>query len=113
MLQSRRGRNKQATGTFRKVVAISPKSAEAHLNLGMAQADQFSRERALAEFTEAAQLSPDLGAAHYSLSDVQTRGLDCTGASVFQNRPPGFSGGVSKGGNAGHEEEDVPRNNTE
>jgi len=62
------GRLKEAAAveTFRKVVKLDPKSPEAHLNLGIAIADQNQKEAALIEFSKAVELAPDSAAAHYN-----------------------------------------------
>jgi tetratricopeptide (TPR) repeat protein len=44
----------------------SPRSPDAHLNLGIALADQFDLEGALREFTQATQLAPDAPTPHYN-----------------------------------------------
>ncbi len=51
---------------FRKALALQPNSAEAHLNLGIALADQFNVREALSEFSEATRLAPDSALAHYN-----------------------------------------------
>jgi tetratricopeptide (TPR) repeat protein len=61
------GRGKEAIENFRKVVALKPDSAEAHLNLGIALVDQFDRKAGFEEFTKAAQLNPNSGRPHYNL----------------------------------------------
>jgi len=55
-----------AISSFRKVVAANPNSAEAHLNLGIALADQNKKEDALQEFSTAVHLAPANGAAYYN-----------------------------------------------
>jgi tetratricopeptide (TPR) repeat protein len=55
---------------FRKVVELDPKTPGAHLNLGIAMADQFDLNGALAEFTLAAQLDTNNAQAHYNRGRV-------------------------------------------
>lgn len=66
MVLTRLNRQNEAIESFRKVVELDPKSAEAHLNLGIAVADQFNFDAALKEFSDAVQLAPDCGACHYN-----------------------------------------------
>src|SRR6267154_1899628 len=53
MVLTRMGRQSEAVPYFRKLVDLNTKSADAHLNLGIALADQFDLLGALAEFSEA------------------------------------------------------------
>src|SRR6267143_347992 len=70
MVLTRMGRQSEAVPCFRKVVDLDTKSAEAHLNLGIALADQFDLLGALAEFSEAVRLAPDAYAPHYNKGRV-------------------------------------------
>jgi len=63
-------RSKEAMPLFRKVVELDPNSPGAHMNLGIALADQFDLNGALAEFTQAAQLDPNNAQAHYNRGRV-------------------------------------------
>ncbi|HMH08788.1 MAG TPA: tetratricopeptide repeat protein, partial [Terriglobales bacterium] len=67
---TRMNRRSEAMEYFRKVIDLDPKSPEAHLNLGIALADQFNLEGALAEFSEAVRLDPNGAAAHYNKGRV-------------------------------------------
>ena len=53
-----RTREPGAVDTFRKVISLDPLSPDAHLNLGIALADQQRSEEALVEFAEAVKLAP-------------------------------------------------------
>jgi len=61
-----------ATETFRRVIALDPKSAEAHINLGIALADEHHTDEALAQFTEAVHLAGNSAAAHYNRGRMLT-----------------------------------------
>ncbi len=75
MVLTRLGQPAEAVTDFRKVVELDSRSPEAHLNLGIALADQFDLQSALKEFTEAVELAPDAPVPHYNrrsaLVDVQ------------------------------------------
>ena len=70
MILARMNRTEEAVGYFRKALELDPKSAGAHLNLGIAMADQFDLEGALAEFAEATRLEPTSAPAHYNKGRV-------------------------------------------
>jgi tetratricopeptide (TPR) repeat protein len=70
MVETRLNRQSNAMETFRKVTALNPNSPEAHLNLGIALADQFNLESALTEFSEAVKLAPEAAAGHYNKGRV-------------------------------------------
>jgi tetratricopeptide (TPR) repeat protein len=59
-------RTEEGIRYFLKVVELEPKSSSAHLNLGIAYADEFNLEGALAEFSEAVNLDPNSAPAHYN-----------------------------------------------
>jgi tetratricopeptide (TPR) repeat protein len=63
-------RGSEALTSFRKVIELDPKSPGAHLNLGIALADQFDLNGALAEFSEAVRLDPENAVAHYNKGRV-------------------------------------------
>ena len=65
MLQGRTN-DAGAVDTLRRVAQLTPGSAEAHLNLGIALADQNQLEAALAEFSEAVRLAGSAAAPHYN-----------------------------------------------
>jgi len=67
MLEGKTGRGKEAIETFRKVVALRPNSAEAHLNLGIALVDQYDRTGGFEEFTKAVKLDPHSSRPYYNL----------------------------------------------
>jgi len=70
MVLTRLGQPAEAITDFRKVVELDSRSADPHLNLGIALADQFDLESALKEFTEAVKLAPDAAAPHYNKGRV-------------------------------------------
>ena len=55
---------------FRQVVADIPSSADAHLNLAIAMADNSDFSNALDESTKAIELSPDLASAHQNRARI-------------------------------------------
>jgi tetratricopeptide (TPR) repeat protein len=66
MVLVRLNRSSEAMPLFHKVVELDPNSPGAHLNLGIAMADQFDLNGALAEFTRAVQLDANNAQAHYN-----------------------------------------------
>src|SRR5262249_56413874 len=66
MVHARLGQSRESAQAFRKVIALQPASPEAHLNLGIALADSFDLNGALAEFSEAARLAPNSASARYN-----------------------------------------------
>src|SRR5207237_6829046 len=66
MILTRLERTEEGIGYFKKVIELGPKSSGAHLNLGIAYADEFNLEGALAEFSEALKLDPKSAPAHYN-----------------------------------------------
>nr|MDQ2900542.1 tetratricopeptide repeat protein [Acidobacteriota bacterium] len=88
MVQTKLGKP-EAVETFRRVVALDPKSAEARLNLGIALADGENLEGALSEFTEAIHLAPGDASAHYN------RGRVLKDLGRLQEAAPEFEGAGS------------------
>jgi tetratricopeptide (TPR) repeat protein len=66
MVQVKLQRAGEAAETFRKVIALEPNSAEAHLNLGITLTSTWDFEGAVKDFTEAVRLAPRLAATHYN-----------------------------------------------
>jgi tetratricopeptide (TPR) repeat protein len=66
MVLTRMMRTEEGIRYFQKVVELEPKSSGAHLNLGIAYADEFNLEGALAEFSEAVNLDPNSAPARYN-----------------------------------------------
>ncbi len=75
--KARIGEREAATELFREVAAILPTSADAHLDLAIALADQGDLNGALREVTKALELAPNRGLAHLNrariLSDLNRR----------------------------------------
>ncbi len=67
MLEAKTGRGGDAVASFRKVVALQPDSAEAHLNLGIALVDKYDRTGGFKEFKQAARLNATSPRVHYNL----------------------------------------------
>jgi tetratricopeptide (TPR) repeat protein len=65
-----RTREPGAVDTFHKVISLNPLAPDAHLNLGIALADQQRSEEALAEFAEAVKLAPAQAPPHYNKGRV-------------------------------------------
>ena len=99
MILTRMNRTEEAVGYFRKALELDPKSAGAHLNLGIAMADQFDLEGALAEFRKPCVWSPIPLPAHYNkgrvLLDLAPR---CRGQSLSSKPPPGSNRNTEKHG---------------
>ncbi len=57
----------EAVAVLRKALELAPNSAEAHLNVGIALADQQDHAHAQPEFAQAVALAPESAAAHYNL----------------------------------------------
>ena len=55
-----------AVDTLQRVVKLEPDNAEAHLNLGIALADQHRLDDAVAEFSESIRLAPGDARGHYN-----------------------------------------------
>jgi tetratricopeptide (TPR) repeat protein len=70
MVLTRLNRQSEAIGYFRRVSTLDSKSPGAHLNLGVALANQFNLNGALQEFSEAVSLEPNSSAAHYNRGGV-------------------------------------------
>lgn len=70
MIRTRLGQTGDAISIFRKIVAVHPDSAEAHLNLGIALADGSDLPLALEEFTTAVRLAPRTAAPHFNRGRV-------------------------------------------
>jgi tetratricopeptide (TPR) repeat protein len=70
MIEGKMGQRQESTQAFRKVAALNPGSGEAHLNLGIALADQYDLQGALGEFSEAIRLDPNYAAAYYNKGRV-------------------------------------------
>jgi NAD(P)-dependent dehydrogenase (short-subunit alcohol dehydrogenase family) len=66
MVLVRLNRASEALPLFRKVTELDPNSPGAHLNLGIALADQNTLDAAVEEFSEAVRLDPNNAAAHYN-----------------------------------------------
>jgi tetratricopeptide (TPR) repeat protein len=71
MLQTR-AKDPAAADTFRRVVDLEPRSADAHVNLGIALADLGKQDAALNEFSEAVRLAPNLAITHYNKGRMLT-----------------------------------------
>lgn len=67
ILARMKGRAEEAISELRRVVVLAPDSGDAHLNLGIALADEFDLQGAVAEFSEAVRLAPERAAPHYNL----------------------------------------------
>jgi tetratricopeptide (TPR) repeat protein len=70
MVLMRMKRSEEGISYFQQVIKLDPKSSGAHLNLGIAYADEFNLEGALAEFSEAVKLDPNSAPAHYNKGRV-------------------------------------------
>jgi tetratricopeptide (TPR) repeat protein len=70
MVEGKMAHHQESIDAFRKVVALKPESADAHLNLGIALADHYDLQGALREFSEAARLDPNSATAHYNQGRV-------------------------------------------
>ena len=55
---------------LKKAIALDPKLAEAHLQLGNLYSDQSKYAEAIPEYERALQLNPDLADAHYRLGQA-------------------------------------------
>ncbi len=70
MVLMRMKRSEEGVSYFQQVIKLDPKSSAAHLNLGIAYADEFNLEGALVEFSEAVNLDPNSVPAHYNKGRV-------------------------------------------
>jgi protein O-GlcNAc transferase len=60
-------KTEESVAILRRVADLRPDSSEAHLNLGIALADNYRSNSALEEFTKAVKLAPQSAAPHYNL----------------------------------------------
>jgi tetratricopeptide (TPR) repeat protein len=65
-VKARLGKSGEGVALLRKVVALRPQSAAAHLDLAIALADSYDLPGALAETGEAVRLAPESAAAHFN-----------------------------------------------
>jgi tetratricopeptide (TPR) repeat protein len=65
-VKARLGKSGEGVALLRKVVALAPQSAAAHLDLAIALAGGYDLPGALAETTEAVRLAPDSAAARFN-----------------------------------------------
>ena len=65
MFQAKLEKFQDSAVTLRKVVALTPDSATAHLNLGIALAGVYDLNGALDEFSETVRLAPNQAGGHY------------------------------------------------
>jgi tetratricopeptide (TPR) repeat protein len=63
----------QIESLLKKSVALDPKLADAHLQLGNLNSDQTKYAEAIAEYTRALELNPNLADAHYRLGQAYVR----------------------------------------
>lgn len=63
----------QIESLMKKGIALDPKFAEAHLQLGILLAEQQDYSQAIPEYQHAIKLEPDLANAHYRLAQAYTR----------------------------------------
>ena len=63
----------QIEGLLKKSLALDPKSAEAHLQLGNLYSDQAKFAEAIPEYETARQLDPDLADVRYRLGQAYVR----------------------------------------
>jgi len=66
----------QVEALFRKSLALDPRSADAHLQLGILYHDQHREPEAIAELRAAVRLNPDGPDAHYHLAQAYLRAGD-------------------------------------
>jgi predicted Zn-dependent protease len=66
----------QVEALFRKSLALDPRSADAHLQLGILYHDQHREPEAIAELQAAVRLKPDGPDAHYCLAQAYLRAGD-------------------------------------
>lgn len=63
----------EAEALFRRSIALDPRFADAHLQLGILYDDQHREQEAIQEFQAAVQLNPDGADAHYRLAQAYLR----------------------------------------
>ena len=80
------GAPSEAAHVFREVISITPKSGDAHFNLGRALTDVEDSEGAAEAFGESARLNPADADALYELALAQLRQADKVNASVAAAR---------------------------
>jgi tetratricopeptide (TPR) repeat protein len=76
LCQQGQGKHRQAVGSFRKLLAIDPRIAEVHFNLGVLYTQLDEAKEAIISYRKALQLKPNLTVAHFNLGTLlQTRGM--------------------------------------
>jgi len=70
MVLTRLDERDKAIADFRRVIELAPDSGDAHMNLGIALADQGELQGALSEFSEAVRMAPNDSAPHYNRGRV-------------------------------------------
>jgi len=80
------GESSQSIEYLRKALALSPNSADAHLNLGIALADGFDLPGASEQFAAAEKLAPDSPIVHYNAGRVAFDQGDATKARLELER---------------------------
>src|SRR5262249_53143243 len=69
-----------AIACYRKAIALDPKDARAHYNLGNALADKGRLDEAIAAYKKAIELDPKLAWPHFYLGNALRRKGDLDGA---------------------------------
>jgi tetratricopeptide (TPR) repeat protein len=66
MVEAKLKKADSALADFQRAVDLQPNSSQAHLNLGIALADEYQLAKALEEFSKAESLSPETAAPRYN-----------------------------------------------
>jgi uncharacterized protein (TIGR02466 family) len=94
MCQQGQGKLREAAGSFRKVLAIDPRIAEIHFNLGAILTQLNDTKAAVVSYRKALQIKPNLTVAHFNLGALlQGQGLLQEAAFHYQKAvalEPGF-----------------------
>ncbi|MGJ0428177.1 tetratricopeptide repeat protein [Methylobacter sp.] len=94
LCQQGQGKYREAVASFRKLLAIDPRIAEIHFNLGVLFTQLNDVKEAIASYRKALQLKPALTVAHFNLGTLlQGQGLLNEAAQHYQEviaLEPGF-----------------------
>jgi predicted O-linked N-acetylglucosamine transferase (SPINDLY family) len=85
------GRLEEAETCYRQAVALDPRNAEAHLNLGFVLSERKQYDEAKRYLSEAIRIKPDLEDAHYILGTIAEERSDLVAAAEHFSKALGIN----------------------